>query len=137
MPNFDSTADLKWASDALSAACINVPSTLQLDIRLYVSRAVGLVPTLAHSLVDSLHTSAKGLPSDISTTVEELSTQGHITHSRREHLRVQIGRPDIPVIIQEEIAASTGPISINGEPSVTFTLQILTRSSIQPAALPV
>lgn len=135
--------DLKWASDVLSVACTDAPSSLHLDIRLHVTRAKGLVPTLGHNSDekspvnspiepvspidkfeplspteknDSLHTSIKGSRADMTTTVEEVSTQeGHVTPSGREHLKVHIGRPDIPAIIQEEIVSSTGPVSVNGK----------------------
>jgi ferric-chelate reductase len=127
MPNSDSTADLEWASDVLAAACVKAPSTLQLDIRLHVSRAAGPVSTLVQSVDGSLHTSVKGSRADMSATVEELSTQGHTMTDKEEHLRVHTGRPDVAVIIQEEIVASTGPVSIIGELTVNRIVQNLTR----------
>jgi hypothetical protein len=63
----------------------------------------------------------------MSITVEELSTQGHTMTEKREHLKIHTGRPDIPVIIQEEIVASTGPVSIIGEPTINPIEQTLTR----------
>jgi hypothetical protein len=138
VPNSDSTADLKWASDVLGAACVNAPSTLQLDIRLHVSRTVGPAPTLAHSGDESLHTSAKGSRADMSITVEELSTQSHMMSSKRGHLKVHVGRPDLPVIIQEEIATSTGPVSIVGELTASPIIEtMLTDFFNQHAALPI
>ena len=130
-------ADLKWASEVLSSATSTVPGTLDLDLRIHVSGASGLVPTLGPTLsplsghdseekmqaspispIDkngSMYTPTKGSRADIAAVVEEVSTQGGHSSRDIEVFRTRYGRPDIPVIIREEIEASAGPVSVNGK----------------------
>jgi hypothetical protein len=122
-------ADLGWASEVLSAAATNA-GTIDLDLRIHVSRTSGLVPALGDDSEDMLgpsaaaptekqgtfYATAKESHPSINAVVEELSTQGgHSTPPRHASLFTRLGRPDIPAIIREEIEASKGPISVNGK----------------------
>jgi hypothetical protein len=118
-------ADLGWASEVLSAAATNL-GNIDLDLRIHVSRTSGLAPALGDDSERSavpptekqgtFYPTAKESRPDITTFVEEVSTQGgHSTPPRHASLFTRLGRPDIPAIIREEIEASKGPISVNGK----------------------
>ncbi|KIM25520.1 hypothetical protein M408DRAFT_315075 [Serendipita vermifera MAFF 305830] len=118
------SADLKWASEVITSAANNVPGTLDLDLRIHVTGAGGLVPTLGHGSEERMPItptspveksgSTKGSHAEIAH-IEEVSTQGgHSTLTRDTSVyKTRFGRPNIPAMIREEIEASTGPVSVN------------------------
>ncbi|KAG8760253.1 hypothetical protein FRC14_003551, partial [Serendipita sp. 396] len=124
--------DLGWASEVLTMVNQTLTPTLSLDLRIHVTRASGLVPSLESEkqATDPMSPmspiSEKGLDSPIKgsrtdvmiSTIEDGSTQGGHSMSKvvktgHGSLKTRIGRPDLSAIIQEEIQASSGPVSVN------------------------
>lgn len=126
--------DLKWALQVLSHACTDTPHNLHLDIRLHVTRAEGLVSPLIDvtdkrpqtSHIDNLsplspadkheplEASLKGSQDEMTTSIEVSTMEGHSISRRKDYLKIHLGRPNIPTIVQEEIETSSGPVSVNG-----------------------
>lgn len=154
--------DLRWASEAIATATHNAPSTLNLDLRIHVSRANPLVPSLSMSglkkdvsgsgpLSPISPTEKSPIEKDtgspikgssraeiITTLAEDASThEGHLA-AATSHLKTLVGRPDISSIIQEEIQASTGPVSVNACGPARLTKAVrasLTSGAAGPSAM--
>jgi hypothetical protein len=129
--------DLKWASDILTTAAANAPSTLDLDLRVHVTRANGLVPSLNELTEEKVEEKAPVTPTspnskegfdtpmkesrtDVLSTGEDRLSQGGSDSPTRSAFTTNFGRPNIPEIIQKEIEESSGPISVNGMISFHF-----------------
>ncbi|KAG8829329.1 hypothetical protein FRC17_006752 [Serendipita sp. 399] len=152
--------DLGWASGVLTLASNNASPTLSLDLRIHVTRASGLVPSLestadekqiggepmsplSPSSEKGLDSPAKDSRTDVMiTAIEEGSTQGghsmsKVMKSVSGNFKTRIGRPDLSGIIQEEIQASSGPVSVNAcGPSrmTTAVRHALTKGAAGPSA---
>ncbi len=104
---------MKWISKLLTEALAAAQSTsLVVDPRLYITGASA--PSLQLSETDS----DKGSISVDSPATEKDSKLGLPAYSA---LRVTHGRPSIRKMLHEEIAASSGPVSVDGTSLIMST----------------
>ncbi|PVF96481.1 hypothetical protein CPB86DRAFT_507131 [Serendipita vermifera] len=130
--------DLKWASDVLAVAAATAPTTLDLDLRVHVTRANGIVPSLnelteekapvtpiSPTSKEGFDTPKKESRTDVLAINEDRSSQGGSHSPIRSAFATHFGRPNIPEIIQKAIEESSGPVSINGIVLVPSTPSII------------
>jgi len=97
-------AHVEWISDALLPIVQNVPSSITIDIRLFITRA---------QIEDAQPWDNNPTEDDIEEAdKEENTSESQLFSSSIVH--VQKNRPDLKGLLKDEIARATGDIAVNG-----------------------
>jgi ferric-chelate reductase len=109
---------IEWISDAVSKALEIVPSTLAVDIRIYITSASG--PSL-----ESQGGAGQSPVTSEKSSIDEKSEETDNIASLLAYSSVKVlsGRPDIRKELGEEVALSTGRLSVTG--ALKFNTDIL------------
>ncbi|KAF9455527.1 hypothetical protein BDZ94DRAFT_700132 [Collybia nuda] len=91
---------VEWISDALTPVVTNVPSSMSIDIRVFVTAG-----TDQSWDDDSVEGDAEN------TGVNKIKLKQSLLNS--PSVNVRQGRPDVDELIKEEINQASGPISVN------------------------
>lgn len=99
---------LSWIAKLLTTALVSAPSTLQIDARVHITGTKGQIPELKSLDYDSSNTPPS--PSDASDEGKKLELANIFTAFKTKH-----GRPDIIRMLNDVVASSSGPVSVDGE----------------------
>lgn len=97
-------AHLNWIAATLASALNSAPSSLHFNIRIYVTGA---------SKPSPLPSVAYGDTSE-SPVIHDKEKEAAEVWSPINDLPMTLGRPDLSKLLQEEIDAATGPVSVDG-----------------------
>lgn len=116
---------MKWISSVLGEAISAAQSTgLVVDPRIYITNSSPPTPPTPPVTAVGYDDSDKGSVSMDSPVTEKDVKMSLPSYSA---LRILNGRPSVRRILQEEISASSGPVSVDGEP---LTVAEYTRTNI-------
>lgn len=99
---------IKWIEDILSSAIKDLPTSISVSIKLYVTAILDDSETFEEDDVSNDKIEEEKMPSPPSSQYGLRLLESPLT-------LLEQGRPDLNALIQDEIAADTGPISINGD----------------------
>jgi hypothetical protein len=116
-------AHLAWIATSLASAIACAPSTLELDIRIFVTQPDAhplVLPKLGGDTLDSPVT-----PLESSVDVESEKKPPRVVEiSSFSDIRHEGGRPDLKKILKEEIELARGPVSVDGESLSAYDLHL-------------
>lgn len=101
----DKAGHIEWISDALLPAIQDIPSSITVDIRVYVTAVVE---------------DSRSWDDDSAEGDAELKGDAK-SGPQLPGVNVEQGRPELKILIDEEINRATGHISVNGIFSSTHT----------------
>lgn len=109
---------VQWISKSLMELLSEVPSRLQVDIRVQVTTfgITDVLPTLEKMPQQSARNSDEDVSSGSKIESEDKEDVDSESESAKiGGLRLHKGRPDIRGILEEEISCAHGPVSVDGE----------------------
>ncbi|EJD53556.1 hypothetical protein AURDEDRAFT_156793 [Auricularia subglabra TFB-10046 SS5] len=122
------SSDIKWISSALADALSVVPPHLEIEPRIYVTRA-----------------SANGTLQSLSYSEEDLSVSSDDGEKKKgaetllNILRAEVGRPDVPALLRAEIEAAQGgrvSVDVAGPGGLAKSVRAVLRSdAVGPSAV--
>lgn len=98
----DAAGHLPWITETLSQALATAKQSLEVDVRIYITGA-NVAPAASPS--GSLNSISKSEKDEVFIEPEAVAGAPRIHH----------GRPDITTILHDEISASSGDVSVDGE----------------------
>jgi len=114
---------MRWISASLVQALLEAPSHLQIDIRVHVTNLgadniESPIEKLSEKIVlDGSDYDLAQLPSTpiSSSSVTDEKTTSNPDLIKMRGVKIEKGRPDFKRLLEEEIACSVGPVSVDGE----------------------
>jgi len=100
------SAHLQWISGALASALSTAPSSLQVDVRIYVTG--GNSPSPPRSVAHS-----KDAP-ESAVSVDEKDKEAAEGSNPSAEFSTTLGRPDLLKLLRKEVDIATGPVSVDG-----------------------
>lgn len=100
----EASAHLNWIAATLAPALNEAPSSLHVEVRIFVTGSSKPSPVASVAHGDTSE-------SPVSHNTEKKATE---VLSPSNDLPVTLGRPDLLKLLQEEINAASGPVSVDG-----------------------
>ena len=107
---------MNWIAPELREAVKDVPGALWLDIRIHITRANDLVPSLhingspsSNNDMGVEKTEESAQPIDSTITKD-----GPVSPTEGERIKIYLGRPDLAALVKEEVESAIGPVTVNG-----------------------
>lgn len=104
---------LGWIAKALTGAIVNSPSSLSIEPRIYITSQKAQLPDITTLEYDTAEPS-----SPTSSSVEEKKVDPIPIAA----FKTKRGRPNVHRIIQDAVAISPGPVSVDGESESRFQI---------------
>lgn len=103
------TAHLKWVTEELDAALDVVPAGLEVVLQVYVTSDGPIDTDPTHSLDDDTSSSTDP-EKDAYSDIKAPPTPSTIAQG----IELRSGRPDVAAILEDAVAKSAGPVSVDG-----------------------
>ena len=101
---------LKWISGALASALNAAPSSLHVDVRIFITG------TNSPSPPPSMAYNEDVLESPVS--IDEKDKEAAVVSIPPAEFPTTLGRPDLLKLLREEVDIATGPVSVDGALSI-------------------
>jgi hypothetical protein len=117
---------VRWIKDILMPAFVGIPPSIEVVVKIYITKsekAENYESKTNESSVEELE------------RIDGSHTQSVARAVDSQYVSFESGRPDLQVIIQQEIEKASGRMSINGKPKLNLSDEMFISSSFpQPAA---
>lgn len=113
-PMFDVSAHLNWISETLLKSLDAVPSSFDVEIRVFITGSDSGTPASQQPTLRYGDTPEAPVLDE--KEKEIVMAEATSPRSPSNALPTTLGRPDLPRLLKEEIDHTTGPVSVDGEP---------------------